>query len=51
VVAVPFDPPYHPEVRGEDIPLLDSRMEARMKKAIETRLTNVIYQERQRLYP
>jgi mRNA interferase RelE/StbE len=44
VVAVPFELRYHPEVRSEDIPLLDSRMKKRVKNAIETRLTTAPHQ-------
>lgn len=34
-----FELRYHPEVKSEDIPLLDAKMKARIKKAIETRLS------------
>lgn len=34
-----FELRYHPEVKAEDIPLLDAKMKARIKKAIETRLS------------
>ena len=41
---MPFELRYHPEVRFEDIPLLDSRMKKRVKSAIETRLTTAPHQ-------
>jgi mRNA interferase RelE/StbE len=39
VVAVSFELRYHPDVRSIDIPLLDAKLRARIRKAIETRLT------------
>jgi mRNA interferase RelE/StbE len=39
VVAVSFELRYHPDVKTIDIPLLDERLRARIKKAIEMRLT------------
>jgi len=38
-VTVAFELRYHPEVKSADIPLLDAKMKARIKNAIETRLT------------
>ena len=35
---MPFELKYHPVVRSTDIPLLDARLKARLKHAIETRL-------------
>ncbi len=34
-----FELRYHPDVKSIDIPLLDERLRARIKKAIEMRLT------------
>ena len=39
-----FELRYHPDVKALDIPLLDSRFKNRIKKAIETRLTNAPHQ-------
>jgi mRNA interferase RelE/StbE len=39
VVAVSFFLRYHPDVKVIDIPLLDAKLKARVKNAIETRLT------------
>ncbi len=39
-----FELRYHPDVKAVDIPLLDSRFKNRIKKAIETRLTNAPHQ-------
>jgi len=36
---VPFELRYHPDVKAVDIPLLDARLRARIKTAIENRLT------------
>jgi len=36
---VPFELRYHPDVKFVDIPLLDAKLRARIKKAIEMRLT------------
>jgi len=35
---VPFTILYHPDVKSIDIPLIDTRMRERIRKAIETRL-------------
>ena len=35
---------YHPDVKTVDIPLLDSKIKNRIKKAIETRLTTAPHQ-------
>lgn len=35
---------YHPAVKTVDIPLLDSKIKNRLKKAIETRLTTAPHQ-------
>ena len=39
-----FELRYHPDVKAVDIPLLDARFKHRIKKAIETRLTNAPHQ-------
>jgi len=36
---VPFELRYHPDVKAIDIPQLDAKLKARIKHAIETRLT------------
>jgi mRNA interferase RelE/StbE len=36
---MPFELRYHPDVKSNDIPLLDAKMRTRIKKAIETRLS------------
>ncbi len=36
---MPFQLRYHPDVKNIDIPLLDARLQARIKNAIESRLT------------
>ncbi len=36
---MPFKLVYHPEVRETDIPKLDRKIQERIKKAIESRLT------------
>jgi mRNA interferase RelE/StbE len=36
---LPFKLVYHPEVRETDIPKLDRKIQERIKKAIESRLT------------
>ncbi|MFQ5963653.1 MAG: type II toxin-antitoxin system RelE/ParE family toxin [Candidatus Scalinduaceae bacterium] len=36
---MPFELKYHPDVRAVDIPLINSKLRRRIKKAIETRLT------------
>lgn len=36
---MPFELRYHPDVKAVDIPLLDARLRARIKTAIENRLT------------
>lgn len=36
---MPYELQYHPSVKSEDIPKLDSKMKERIKRAIETRLT------------
>jgi len=36
---VSFELRYHPDVKSIDIPLLDAKLRARIRKAIETRLT------------
>jgi len=35
---VPFELKYHPDVKAIDIPQLDAKLKARIKRAIETRL-------------
>jgi mRNA interferase RelE/StbE len=35
---VAFELRYHPDVKSVDIPLLDAKLKARIKNAIETRL-------------
>jgi len=37
-VIVPFELKYHPDVKAIDIPQLDAKLKARIKRAIETRL-------------
>jgi mRNA interferase RelE/StbE len=37
---VPFELRYHPAVRDVDIPALNAGLKARIKRAIETRLTS-----------
>jgi mRNA interferase RelE/StbE len=44
LVAVLFEPRYHPLVKSADIPLLDGRLRARVKTAIETRLGTAPHQ-------
>ncbi len=39
-----FELKYHPDVRAIDIPLINSKLRRRIKKAIETRLTTVPHQ-------
>lgn len=39
MVIQSFELRYHPDVRMVDIPLLDARLQKRIKKTIETRLT------------
>jgi mRNA interferase RelE/StbE len=39
LVAVPFELRYHPDIKTIDIPLLDAKLRARIKNAIESRLT------------
>ena len=36
---MPFKLRYHPDAKSVDIPLLDERLQARIKNAIESRLT------------
>ncbi len=36
-----FELRYHPDVKSIDIPLLDTKLRNRIKRAIETRLTEV----------
>ncbi len=36
---MPFELRYHPDVKAVDIPLLDARLRARIRAAIENRLT------------
>ena len=36
---MPFELRYHPDVKSIDIPLLDAKLRARIKNAIEKRLT------------
>lgn len=36
---MPFQLRYHPDVKTIDIPLLDAKLRARIKNAIESRLT------------
>lgn len=35
---MPFELKYHPDVKAIDIPQLDAKLKARIKRAIETRL-------------
>jgi len=35
---VPFDLRYHPDVKSIDIPLLDAKLQTRIKSAVERRL-------------
>lgn len=37
-MIVPFELKYHPDVKAIDIPQLDAKLKARIKRAIETRL-------------
>jgi mRNA interferase RelE/StbE len=37
-VTVPFELRYHPDVKRIDIPLLDAKLQTRIKNAIESRL-------------
>ena len=39
-----FELRYHADVKSDDIPQLDAKMKARIKKAIETRLTTAPHQ-------
>ncbi len=39
-----FELKYHPDVRAVDIPLINSKLRRRIKKAIETRLTTAPHQ-------
>ena len=39
-----FELKYHPDVRAVDIPLIDSKLRRRIKKAIETRLITAPHQ-------
>ncbi len=39
-----FELRYHPDVKSDDIPRLDGKMKARIKKAIETRLATAPHQ-------
>ncbi len=39
-----FELKYHPDVRAIDIPLINSKLRRRIKKAIETRLTTAPHQ-------
>ncbi len=39
-----FELKYHPDVRAIDIPLINSKLRKRIKKAIETRLTTAPHQ-------
>jgi len=41
---VPFELKYHPDIKSDDIPRLDAKMKARIKKAIETRLATAPHQ-------
>jgi mRNA interferase RelE/StbE len=38
LVELSFELKYHPDVRAVDIPLINSKLRRRIKKAIETRL-------------
>ncbi len=38
MVTVSFQLRYHPDVKSVDIPLLDAKLQVRIKKAIESRL-------------
>jgi mRNA interferase RelE/StbE len=37
-VILPFEVRYHPDVKDIDLPLIDAKMQKRIKMAIETRL-------------
>ncbi len=37
---MPFELIYHPDVKDDDIPVLNKKIKSRIKKAIETRLTS-----------
>ncbi len=39
-----FELIYHPEVKSADLPLIDARTKARIKKAVETRLATAPHQ-------
>lgn len=39
-----FDLRYHPDVRDVDIPAITAKLRARIKKAVETRLTSAPHQ-------
>jgi mRNA interferase RelE/StbE len=41
---VAFELIYHPEVKSADLPLIDARTKARIKKAVETRLATAPHQ-------
>lgn len=41
---MPFELRYHPDVKSNDIPLLDAKMRIRIKNAIETRLSTAPHQ-------
>ncbi len=38
---MPFEPIYHPDVKSIDLPLINTKLKDRIKKAIETRLMTV----------
>jgi mRNA interferase RelE/StbE len=44
LVELAFELKYHPDVRAIDIPLINSKLRRRIKKAIETRLTTAPHQ-------
>ncbi len=41
---MPFELKYHPDARAVDIPLINSKLRRRIKKAIETRLITAPHQ-------
>lgn len=44
MVKLPYELTYHPDVKETDIPLIDLRTRARIKKAIEAHLTTAPHQ-------
>jgi len=43
-VILPFEIRYHPAVKDVDLPLIDAKMQKRIKTAIETRLLTAPHQ-------